>query len=159
MDTAREVIPTSIKYQGKPVQITKGFVGVVVRGIPGFSWRVFIGEDYHYPKIPGSRIDDLDAYLTFDTKEDAFRHAKMTVANWKERDAELDRQSEEYKALLRKTFRTEELAIKGGCSVPKRFTCDECGGEFWAQWRVEKYRNGMTCPYCDADDATFVHME
>jgi hypothetical protein len=112
--------------------------------IPGWTWGIWEGEGY--AGAIGKRA--------WPAREEAIADAKKTISAWEETDRETAKEIEEHRRFLAKIFYTKEEAIEAGANQPTQYHCDECGADFWAEWR-SKYSPSPTCPVCEGDDMTY----
>ena len=136
---------TNIQYLGQSAEVVKDIKPnpFSKNFTPGYSWRVFDGcEGYHISK------------QAFETPEEAENSAKETIAKWTAKDNRQQREASAYAKLQNKVFATEEAAKRSGVEYAVRYTCDECGSQFWAMWR-SKYSPAPVCPTCE--DSSFIY--
>lgn len=133
---------TTIQYHNQPVEIVKDIKPnpFSKNFTPGYSWRFFDCESYYISK------------KAFGTPEEAEENAKTTIEKLIAQDNERQKESEAYRTLQRKVFATQEEAEKE-VEHAVRYTCDECGNQFWAMWR-SKYSENPTCGTCEGNDMT-----
>jgi len=90
----------------------------------------------------------------FDTPEEAENSAKETIAKWTTKDNQQQRVANAHAKLQNKVFATEEAAKRSGVEHAVRYTCGECGSQFWAMWR-SKHSPAPVCPTCE--DSSFIY--
>lgn len=134
---------TELIYQGRNIEIVK-YAKINPFGkdyIEGYSWRVFDVE--FYIGKAGKKA--------WKTESEAFEDAKKTVNHWISEDDKRERETKEYKNMLKKTFGNKEDAIKYGIEHPMKYDCQECGATFYAAWR-SNYSENPDCPICGVND-------